>query len=171
MSSDGNWSYSTARLSLELTNSRPFSKAPENAGDRPRIEITFTRPSGPRCPVTPGRRASASAILESGSLPSSSADTTSTIESDSRLTATESSILRRIPVTTTVSTFCVAGVAASFFAASFLVTSCLAASCGAGSACCACALMAKIAAAHAAAKGLSLNSKWFTTPPLPTFFI
>ena len=76
---------------------------PAKSGERPRIAITWARPET-RWAARPGRRASDSAMLTSGSLPISSAVTTSTIESELRLAATEDSMLERMPVTTSLST-------------------------------------------------------------------
>ena len=56
-----------------------------------------------RCAVTPGNRAMESAMLVSGSLPMSSALTTSTTEVDSRFVAIDASIEYRMPLTTTSS--------------------------------------------------------------------
>ena len=56
-----------------------------------------------RCAVTPGNRAMESAMLVSGSLPMSSALTTSTTEVASLLVAIDVSIESRMPVTTTSS--------------------------------------------------------------------
>ena len=61
-----------------------------------------------RCAVTPGNRAMESAMLVSGSLPMSSALTTSTMEVDSLLVAIDVSIDQRMPVTTTSSSAVVA---------------------------------------------------------------
>ena len=55
--------------------------------------------------VTPGRRARDSAIDTSGSLPMSSAEMTSTIEVLLALAEIEASMERRMPVTTTSSTW------------------------------------------------------------------
>ena len=63
-----------------------------------------------RCTATPGNRAMESAMLVSGSLPMSSALTTSTTEVDSLLVAIDVSIEWRMPVTTTSSSVLPAGV-------------------------------------------------------------
>src|SRR5260221_5480614 len=66
--------------------------------------LTFVAlPSRSRCVVTPGRRASDSAIVVSGSLPMSSAEMLSTIVSAFFLTEIALSMAARIPVTTTSS--------------------------------------------------------------------
>ncbi len=57
-----------------------------------------------RCVVTPGRRASDSAIVVSGSLPMSSAEIASTIWSAFFLTEIAASMPRRMPLTTTCCT-------------------------------------------------------------------
>ena len=101
-SSDGYWSNSTLRLSPVLTTSRPLSRVVAKSGDRPRTLITWARPAT-RCAARPGRRASDSAMLTSGSLPMSSAEITSTTEVASCLIAMAFSMPRRIPVTGTVS--------------------------------------------------------------------
>ncbi len=54
-----------------------------------------------RCVVTPGKRASDSAIVVSGSLPMSSAEIASTIWSEFFFTEMAASMPRRMPVTTT----------------------------------------------------------------------
>ena len=103
ISSDGYWSYSTVRFALVLTCSRPFSSAVDRSPDVPRMLICCAWPLT-RCADRPGRRASDSAMLMSGSLPMSSAEMVSTMLVESRLTAIASSILRRMPVTVTVLT-------------------------------------------------------------------
>ena len=55
-----------------------------------------------RCVVTPGRRASDSAMVVSGNFPMSSAEIDSTMASELRFTEMASSIPLRIPVTVTV---------------------------------------------------------------------
>ncbi len=82
------------------TCSRPFSSVVEKSGDRPRIEITESRPSS-RWEVTPGRRAIDSAMELSGSLPMSSAEMLSTIWSEVRFWAIALRSDERKPVTTT----------------------------------------------------------------------
>ena len=102
ISSDGYWSNSTLRLSPVLTISRPLSRVVAKSGDRPRTLITWARPAT-RWAARPGRRAMDSAMLTSGSLPMSSAETASTIDMASRLTEIALSMPRRMPVTVTVS--------------------------------------------------------------------
>ena len=99
-SSEGYWSNSTLRLSLVLTCSRPFRRAVVNPGSVPRRLIAEARPSA-RCEVNPGRRDMDSAMLVSGSLPMSSAETASTMLVESRLVAIAFSMPTRMPVTTT----------------------------------------------------------------------
>jgi len=63
-----------------------------------------------RCAVTPGRRASDSAIVVSGSLPMSSEEIASTIWSEFFFTEIAASMPRRMPVTRTC---CVSGAEAA----------------------------------------------------------
>jgi hypothetical protein len=75
-----------------------------------------------RCAVRPGSRAIDSAMLESGSLPMSSAEIDSTIDVASRLVSIEVSMLRRMPVTVTAarSDVVFADSACAFFSAARL---------------------------------------------------
>jgi hypothetical protein len=72
ISSEGNWSNSMPRLLPAEMTSRPLSRARLKSRPKPRIEICCERPRT-RWAVTPGRRASVSAIDRSGSRPMSSA--------------------------------------------------------------------------------------------------
>ena len=90
------------RLSPVETSSRPLSSVVAKSGDRPRTEITCARPAT-RWADRPGRRAIDSAMETSGSLPMSSAEMASTMESEFFLTEIAASMPRRMPVTVTVS--------------------------------------------------------------------
>ena len=98
MISAGYKSYSTPRLSPIPISSRPFSEVPVKSSLKPRTEIPDVRPPT-RSPERPGKRASDSAIEESGSLPMSSAEMASTMESLSIFTAWARIKEPRIPET------------------------------------------------------------------------
>jgi hypothetical protein len=153
ISSDGYWSNSTLRLSPVLTISRPLSKVVAKSGDRPRTLITCARPAT-RCAAMPGRRAMDSAMLESGSLPMSSAEIASTIEVDSFLMSIARSMPPRMPVTTTVSRF----FASSFF---FAAASCPAWSAAGADCACACAASIIVAVANATLNRFRFNCTIF----------
>ena len=74
----------------------------EKSGAMPRMLICEARPPV-RCAATPGKREMDSAMLVSGSLPRSSAEMASTMESAFFLTLMALSMPRRMPVMTTVS--------------------------------------------------------------------
>ncbi len=93
------------RLSPVLTCSRPFSSPVANCGSVPRMLMSEARPSE-RCEVSPGRREMDSAILVSGSLPISSAETASMIRSEFCLAAMAVSMAARTPVTVMVCRDC-----------------------------------------------------------------
>ncbi|VXC83958.1 hypothetical protein SPHINGOT1_20297 [Sphingomonas sp. T1] len=99
MSSDGYWSNSMTRLPEVATCSRPLSVAETRSWLSPRMLIAEAWPPV-RCEVTPGRRASDSAIETSGKRPISSAETISATTSRLRLTAIDERRLARKPVTT-----------------------------------------------------------------------
>ena len=83
-------------------NSRPFHIAGENAGPRPRTEISLPSPLS-RVIDTPGRRCKDSATFSSGNLLISSAEIASTIPSADLFISSALFKLARIPVTTTSS--------------------------------------------------------------------
>ena len=85
-----------------LTISRPLSKVVAKSGESPRTLMTWARPAT-RCAARPGRRAIDSAMLTSGNLPMSSAETASTIEVASFFTASALSMPARMPVTSMAS--------------------------------------------------------------------
>ena len=83
-------------------NSRPFHIEGENAGPRPRTEISLPSPLS-RVIDTPGKRCKDSATFSSGNLLISSAEIASTIPSADLFISSALFKLARIPVTTTSS--------------------------------------------------------------------
>ena len=81
----------------------PFSRVRFSAGSVPRME-TFSPWPNARSTVTPGMMVMASATLELGNLPTSSAVTTSMMASALRLVVSDCCSDARMPVTITSST-------------------------------------------------------------------
>ena len=88
----------------------PFSRVRFSAGSVPRME-TFSPWPKARSMVTPGMMVMASATLELGNLPTSSAVTTSMMASAFRFVASDCCNEARMPVTTTSSTVLTGGCA------------------------------------------------------------